>query len=195
MIVLLDNYDSFVHNLARYVCLSDEKPANVRVIRSDAITIQELKSINPRAIIMSPGPGKPDSAGVCINAAQQLNAPILGVCLGHQAIAQAYGGEITKSADPMHGKSSQITHDKSALFKGIPSPFMAGRYHSLIAKTPSPLIDCAWSEKKESMAFYHPHKPIWGVQFHPESLLTPDGLKIIQNFLVLADKFQANPCQ
>lgn len=183
MIVLLDNHDSFVYNLARYVRLACCDAHEIRVIRSDEISVDALLSLKPSAVLLSPGPKKPQSAGVCIDAVQQLNAPILGVCLGHQAISEAFGGKTTQSIEPAHGKAKEITHDKSPLFKGVPSPFMAGAYHSLISSAPAPLIPCAWSDCGEIMALRHKDKPIYGVQFHPESLLTPDGLRIIENFI------------
>lgn len=183
MIVVLDNRDSFVYNLARCLRLAGAK--NVCVVRSSSITLKELEDMNPLALILSPGPGRPQEDDICIQAVRTLgpHIPILGVCLGHQAITVAYSGHVTQAIEPMHGRALPIIHDDSALFTGIPSPFLAGRYHSLIAHVPPMLKVNAWSAHGEVMAFSHTHHPVWGVQFHPESLLTPDGLRILSNFI------------
>ncbi len=187
MILLIDNYDSFVHNLARYINKMGLEP---KVMRNDKITIEEITTLSPIAIIISAGPKAPQDAGICINLIKELGSttPILGVCLGHQAIAEAYGGKTMRSQKPTHGKSSTINHDGSDIFQNIPSPMQAGRYHSLTSDIPnsSGLIVNARSKSGEVMAIYHKIHPVFGVQFHPESVLTPDGMAIIENFITKA---------
>jgi len=185
--LVIDNYDSFVHNLARYIELAG---AEYQVVRNDAITIEQIKELNPEGIILSPGPCTPAEAGICIEAVKQFGArvPILGVCLGHQAIGEAYGGATIQSEQPIHGKSSIINHNETGIFDGIQTPLDVGRYHSLITKldTASRLEVTATLENNTIMAMQHKSHPVYGVQFHPESILTQDGLKIMQNFVQLA---------
>ena len=183
MILVMDNYDSFVETLARYV---REAGMPTRVLRNDAGTVDELLALRPTGVLLSPGPGRPQGAGIClemIRAASQI--PLLGVCLGHQALAEAYGGETVPAPTPMHGRASQIHHQGDLLFSGIASPFAAGRYHSLLGACgeDSPLEAIAWTDAGTLMGVRHRHFPHWGVQFHPESLLTPQGRVIIENFV------------
>ena len=187
MILLIDNYDSFVHNLARYV---GEIGAERRVVRNDEISVEEALALKPEAIILSPGPCGPAEAGVSValaTAAGGAGIAILGVCLGHQCIAAAYGGKVRR-AEPVHAKPSRVSHDGSALFESIPTPFTAARYHSLIADLPSdgPLRATAYSEDGTLMALAHRELPVFGVQFHPESVLTEHGHRLLANFLRLA---------
>ena len=190
MILLIDNYDSFVYNLARYV---EEIGYEYQVVRNNEISVEDIKSLSPSHIIISPGPCSPNEAGItleliekCISTAPIFSGPILGVCLGHQAIGQASGGKVIRAQNPMHGKSEFIHHDGSGLFKNMPNPFTAARYHSLIVEKGS-LPDClkitAWTKKGEIMGISHQDFPIFGVQFHPESILTTDGHQLLQNFL------------
>jgi anthranilate synthase/aminodeoxychorismate synthase-like glutamine amidotransferase len=185
MILLIDNYDSFVYNLARYVRELGDAPL---VRRHDAITIEEIRSLAPSHIIISPGPCSPKEAGISTEVVRQLGAhtPVLGVCLGHQCIGAAYGGEIVRAAQPMHGKPSRIHHSGHGLFAGIPSPFIATRYHSLViapASMPPSLAVTATSEDGEIMAVQHVQHPVYGVQFHPESVLTEHGYRLLDHFL------------
>lgn len=185
MILIIDNYDSFVYNLARYF---EELGYAQCVKRNDAITVTDIQTLQPSHIVLSPGPCSPSEAGICVELIQQLghNTPILGVCLGHQSIATAYGGHVVRSQQPMHGKASMITHDGTGLFQSLPQPLRVGRYHSLIAEEES-LPDClsitARSETGEIMAFSHLEHPVHGVQFHPESILTESGKQLLANFL------------
>jgi len=187
MYLIIDNYDSFVHNLARYFALAG---VEYDVVRNDKITIKEIKKRNPAAIILSPGPCSPDEAGICVEAIKQCGdkTPILGVCLGHQAIANAYGGTTQKSDTPIHGKSSLITHNKKGIFKSLPTPLQVGRYHSLAITLPpkSDLNTTAKLDDGTIMAMQHKTHPVYGVQFNPESILTQDGLQIIKNFVDIA---------
>lgn len=188
MILVIDNFDSFVHNLARYI---GELGRERQTIRTDEISVAEAIALRPDAIVLSPGPCGPDKAGISIplvRAAAENGIPLLGVCLGHQAVAAAFGGAILRAPRPVHGKASAIHHDGSALFNGIPSPFMAGRYHSLIAELPQggPLHLTAQTEDGVPMALAHEALPIFGVQFHPESVLTEHGHRLLGNFLDLA---------
>lgn len=189
MILLIDNYDSFVHNLARYV---GELGYARRVVRNDAIAIDEVLASAPDAIILSPGPCGPDEAGISValaRAAAEARIPLLGVCLGHQCIAAAFGGAIHRTA-PVHGKPARITHDGSGIFKSIPSPFIAARYHSLVAELApgGPLRATAHVEDGTLMALEHQDAPVFGVQFHPESVLTEHGHRLLGNFLDLASR-------
>jgi anthranilate synthase/aminodeoxychorismate synthase-like glutamine amidotransferase len=191
MILLLDNYDSFAHNLGRYLHLAGWD--DVRIVRNDRISLAEIKAAAPRAIVISPGPCTPDEAGICLDAVQHFGAeiPVLGVCLGHQVIAQAYGADIIRSA-PMHGRSSTITHDGTELFAGLPNPMAVGRYHSLILAEPrdNPAFRItARTQDNIPMALQHNTHPVYGVQFHPESILTPQGLHIIKNFKAITEKW------
>ena len=186
MILLIDNYDSFSYNLVQYIGSIE---TDIQIIRNDAKTIEEIERMKPQAIILSPGPGYPKDAGVCIEAVKKLGEriPILGVCLGHQAICEAYGAKIIHAKKLMHGKQSMIRlKEDDILFQGIPSPAPVARYHSLAADTES-LPDCleitAKTEDGEVMAVHHREYPVYGVQFHPESILTRDGMKMIENFI------------
>lgn len=189
MILLIDNYDSFVHNLARYV---GELGRKREVIRNDAASVEDILARAPDAIILSPGPCGPDEAGISValvKAAARANIPLLGVCLGHQCIAAAFGGAIRRSA-PVHGKPAQIEHDGSGLFTGIPNPFTAARYHSLVADLApgGSLRPTARATDGTLMALAHESAPIFGVQFHPESVLTEHGHRLLGNFLDLANQ-------
>jgi len=185
LILVIDNYDSFVHNLARYF---RQLGWPTEIHRNDAITTEEIASRCPAAIVISPGPGKPVDAGCSIPVIQQLGGsiPILGICLGHQAIVESFGGKVIQSGQPMHGRASEIVHQGSRLFAGVPSPFQAGRYHSLIAEKhslPRCLVATARSDDYTVMAVEHVSLPIVGLQFHPESILTDCGLQLIENFV------------
>ncbi len=183
MILIIDNYDSFVHNLARYV---RELGYETIVVRNDEKTISDLCSMKPRAIILSPGPGRPEGAGVCKELIQEMtDTPILGVCLGHQCLAEVYGGKTVPSQEPMHGRASEIEHLSEGVFLNISSPIMVGRYHSLSVALPedTELLIQAKTQDGEIMAFAHKQYPHHGVQFHPESLLTEQGKEMISNFL------------
>ena len=189
MILVIDHYDSFVETLARYV---REAGHEARIINQDAMGALEIAALNPTAIIFSPGPGGPDNTGVSVPLIKLLSGhvPMLGVCLGHLAIAAAFGGMVGRAAEPLHGKASPVTHDATPLFDGLENPFDAGRYHALIvAQLPDCLTATAHSEAREIMALEHVGAPIYGVQFHPESVLTPHGRKLISNFLKLATAF------
>lgn len=185
MILVIDNYDSFTYNLVQQM---GEIGADLTVIRNDQTTLAEIKEMAPSHIVISPGPGNPDDGGVSLDVIRELGAttPILGVCLGHQCIGQAYGGIVTRAGRLMHGKTSMIYHKHDPLFTGIPSPFEATRYHSLIVEEQT-LPDCltvtAFTEAGEIMAFRHVEHPVVGVQFHPESILTTFGPRILKNFL------------
>jgi len=188
MILVIDNFDSFVHNLARYI---GELGHERRTIRTDAITVEEAVALRPQAILLSPGPCGPDKAGISVplaRAAAENGIPLLGVCLGHQAIAAAFGGQIRRAARPVHGKPARIAHDGAGIFHGLPNPFTAARYHSLIAELPEngPLRATAFAEDGTLMALAHETLPVFGVQFHPESVLTEHGHALLANFLTLA---------
>jgi anthranilate synthase component 2 len=185
VILLLDNYDSFVWNLARYVRELGGEPL---VLRNDAVTLDEIAGLAPSHLIISPGPCTPAEAGVSVDAVRRFGPalPILGVCLGHQAIGAAYGARVVRAARPMHGKTSAVTHDGSGLFAGLPSPFAATRYHSLALERgslPEDLRVTATSEDGEIMAVRHRRHQVAGVQFHPESILTEVGHRIVGRFL------------
>ena len=185
MILLIDNYDSFVYNLARYVVDLGEL-ATVR--RHDTITVSDIEGMAPSHIIISPGPCTPAEAGVSVEAVQRLGSrvPILGVCLGHQCIGAAYGASIVRAKRPMHGKSSNIDHLGGGLFEGLPNPLVAARYHSLVIdrdSLPEVLEVVATSDDGEIMAVRHQDHPVWGVQFHPESVLTEWGYHLLHRFL------------
>ena len=197
MFLVIDNYDSFTYNLVQYIGeLSSEYPIakDILVKRNDEITLQEIKELNPKGILLSPGPGNPDQSGVCLSILKNISKdiPTLGVCLGHQALAQAFGGKVVVSKELMHGKTSKIFHEETGLFKGISNPFIATRYHSLIVESSS-LPSCfnitAYLEDSTIMAINHKkYNHIHGVQFHPESVLTQFGHKLISNFLKLTEK-------
>jgi anthranilate synthase/aminodeoxychorismate synthase-like glutamine amidotransferase len=185
MILLIDNYDSFVYNLARYVRELGEVPL---VRRHDALELDEITRLAPSHIIISPGPCSPREAGISTEVVRQLGSriPILGVCLGHQCIGAAYGGEIVRAGVPMHGKISKIHHSGAGLFSGLPNPFVATRYHSLVvapASIPAALTVTATSEDGEIMAVQHTEHPVYGVQFHPESVLTEHGYRLLDHFI------------
>jgi anthranilate synthase component 2 len=188
MILLIDNYDSFTYNLYHYIIGAGSK--EVLVKRNDQISIAEIKKLNPKAIVISPGPCSPSEAGICLEVIEKLKDqfPILGVCLGHQSIGQAFGGKMVKTY-PMHGKISDIYHHNTSVFKGLPSPFKATRYHSLIVERDS-LPDCLeiTAETKDGIIMGLKHKKfnIHGVQFHPESIASEHGHQLIANFLVIA---------
>ena len=186
MILIIDNYDSFVHNLARYV---REAGVDANVVRNDAVTVEGLVDAAPAGVILSPGPKTPREAGRCLDliAALPAETPLLGVCLGHQCLAEAFGGETVRSDDPLHGEASVIRHNGKGLFKGLPSPMLAGRYHSLVARPAAgaPLIETAWTEDGTIMGLSHHTRPWHGIQFHPESVLTPHGRMILANFLAM----------
>lgn len=185
MILLIDNYDSFVYNLARYVSELGEVPL---VLRHDAVEVEDILQLAPSHIIISPGPCSPKEAGISTDVVRRLGSriPVLGVCLGHQCIGAAYGGEIVRAAQPMHGKPSRIHHSGQGLFAGLPSPFIATRYHSLAiapASLPQSLAVTATSEDGEIMAVQHVEHPVYGLQFHPESVLTEHGYRLLDHFL------------
>ena len=186
MVLIIDNYDSFTYNLVQ--CMG-EIGADLRVFRNDQITVDEVAELSPSHIVISPGPGTPDDSGVSQDVLKQLgpSTPILGVCLGHQCIGQVYGGVVARAERLMHGKTSMIYHKGDPLFTGIPSPFEATRYHSLIVEEPLPdtLALTGFNEAGEVMALRHREYPVFGVQFHPESILTAFGPRILQNFLEL----------
>ena len=186
MILLIDNYDSFSYNLYQLI---GEVNSDIKVVRNDKITVEEISDLNPECIILSPGPGKPENAGICIDVVSHFHdkIPILGVCLGHQAICEAFGGTVSHASRLMHGKSSKISLDYDYIFKGLPNEISVGRYHSLSLVKDS-LPDCLEIISKagddgEIMAVRHKNFNVYGLQFHPESILTPDGLTIISNFL------------
>lgn len=186
MILLIDNYDSFSYNL--YQLIGSVEP-DIKVIRNDAHTIEEIEAMKLEAIILSPGPGKPEDAGVCIEAIKYFTGklPIFGVCLGHQAICEAFGGTVSYAKELMHGKQSKVYQGGiSSLFRGLGPEFKAARYHSLAARAedfPEALKVTAESDDGEIMALEHREYPVFGVQFHPESVMTPDGKKMIENFM------------
>ncbi len=188
--VIIDNYDSFTYNLYQYLGELDERPL---VFRNDRITAEEVKQLAPDRIIISPGPGNPENPayfGVCRQVILELGKtiPLLGVCLGHQGIAAAFGGSVVRSPEVMHGKTSEVFHDSSALFAGLPQPFQVMRYHSLVADKPTfpdTLIATAHTSDGIIMGLRHRDLPIYGVQFHPESIGTPAGRRLIENFIFL----------
>ena len=190
MILMIDNYDSFTYNLVQYL---GELGAEVKTVRNDAITTAEIRGLNPQGIVISPGPCTPDDAGISLDVVAELGKgfPILGVCLGHQCIGQVFGGEVVRADKVMHGKTSMMFHRGEGVFAGLPQPFEATRYHSLVLRKDS-VPDClkvtAWTEKTEGgieeiMGLKHNSLPIEGVQFHPESILTRCGHDLLQNFL------------
>ncbi len=189
MILIIDNYDSFTYNLYQALAIITDE---VKVVRNDAITIEEIKQQRPDGVILSPGPGRPEQSGICVDIIQQLgkDMPILGVCLGHQAIGIAFGGIVGRATEPLHGKDSLVFHNRSVLFKNVHLPFKAGRYHSLIVERdnfPVELVVDAEDANGNIMALSHRNFPIYGVQFHPESILTPEGVQILKNFVELCD--------
>jgi anthranilate synthase/aminodeoxychorismate synthase-like glutamine amidotransferase len=193
MLVMIDNYDSFVFNVTRYFT---ELGQTIRVFRNDAITLNALETLCPQAIILSPGPASPDQAGICLDIVTRFSGhiPILGVCLGHQCIGAGFGGQITRAAEPMHGRSSAISHAKTGLFQNLPDPLTVGRYHSLVVReTPelhAQINITARTKTGEIMALAHRQHPTWGVQFHPESVLSDHGHQIFANFIKLTQDWR-----
>jgi anthranilate synthase/aminodeoxychorismate synthase-like glutamine amidotransferase len=184
MLVMIDNYDSFTYNLVQYL---GELGAEITVFRNDQVSVEQVREMEPDYIVISPGPGEPDDGGISNEILRQLGPeiPILGVCLGHQCIAQVYGGKVTRAPRLMHGKVSNVYHNGRGVFNGVPSPFKATRYHSLIVEEPLP--DClevtAFTRDGEIMGLRHKEYPVTGVQFHPESILTEHGKRILRNFI------------
>jgi anthranilate synthase/aminodeoxychorismate synthase-like glutamine amidotransferase len=194
MILMVDNYDSFTYNLVQYVAQLGEE---VRVFRNDQIAINEIDQMAPDAIFLSPGPCSPKEAGITVEVIRAFHqrVPILGVCLGHQAIGYAFGGRIVRAERIMHGKTSPILNDGKTIFRGLPNPFIAGRYHSLIVEknsVPDCLMVTAETEEGEIMGIRHRQYPVEGIQFHPESILTPTGKRIIRNFLEMTVKMEGH---
>jgi len=188
MILVIDNYDSFTYNLVHYL---NELGAETDVYRNDAISVQEALGLKPEGVLLSPGPCTPNEAGICLDLlrAAPEDLPILGVCLGHQSIGQAFGGEVIRAKALMHGKTSPIHHTGKGVFKGLPNPFTATRYHSLSVRRetlPDVLEVTAWTDDGEVMGFQHKTRPVFGVQFHPESIATEGGHQLLANFLELA---------
>lgn len=185
MLVMIDNYDSFTFNIVQYLSQMGE---DVRVYRNDKITLHEIRKLRPEAIFLSPGPCSPREAGITVDVVREFHAsvPLMGICLGHQSIGFAFGGEIVRAERIMHGKVSPVIHDGKTLFAGLPNPFTAGRYHSLLVRSES-LPDClevsAQTAEGEIMGLRHKEYPVEGIQFHPESVLTPQGKRILRNFL------------
>ena len=187
MLLMIDNYDSFTYNLVQYF---GELGADIKVFRNDELTIGQIRKMKPERIVISPGPGRPESAGISVDIINEMagELPILGVCLGHQCIGYAYGGKIIRAKSLMHGKTSKIQHDNKELYKGIENPFEATRYHSLVIERkslPKCLEVTAQTNDNEIMGVRHKTYPLWGVQYHPESILTSAGKKILENFLKL----------
>jgi anthranilate synthase component 2 len=185
MLLMIDNYDSFTYNLVQYL---RELGEEVVVYRNDQITVAEIEKLKPERMVISPGPCTPNEAGISVSAIKHFagRLPILGVCLGHQSIGQAYGGRIVRAERLMHGKTSPVFHDGRELFAGLPDPFDATRYHSLLverASMPECLEVTAWTAEEEIMGLRHRELPVWGVQFHPESILTVNGMSMLCNFL------------
>ncbi len=189
MILVIDNYDSFTYNLVQQL---GEMGAQIEVYRNDQITLDEIRRLRPDQILISPGPGTPDDGGVSLAVIRELGptTPVLGVCLGHQCIGQAYGGIVTRAGRLMHGKTSMIYHKGDRLFTGVPNPFEATRYHSLIVQEeslPDVLTVTAFTEQGEIMGVRHKDYPVYGVQFHPESILTTYGPRLLKNFLEITE--------
>ena len=188
MLLMIDNYDSFTYNIVQYFGQLGEE---VQVFRNDRITLDEIERLHPARLVISPGPCSPEEAGLSVAAIRCFagKIPLLGVCLGHQSIGAAFGGRVVRSVTLMHGKTSPIHHDSQGLFAGLPNPFNATRYHSLVVERES-LPDCleitAWVENGEIMGLRHRSLPVWGVQFHPESILTEGGMDILRNFLEIS---------
>lgn len=193
MILIVDNYDSFTFNLVQLVAAAG---VGYEVVRNDAATVDEMLARDPDGILISPGPGRPEEAGVCLPLlARRPALPIFGVCLGHQALGAAFGGVVARAPQPRHGKTSLVRHTGTGLFEGVPNPFEATRYHSLVVEAsslPAELEPVAWSEDDGLvMAMRHRELPWWGVQFHPESVLTIAGPRLVDNFLALSAEHRA----
>jgi anthranilate synthase/aminodeoxychorismate synthase-like glutamine amidotransferase len=187
-VLLVDNYDSFTYNLYQYL---GELQAEVMVVRNDALTVDQALARDPRAVVISPGPGTPDQAGISLELIRRAagRVPLLGVCLGHQALGQAFGGRVVRAPKLMHGKTSEIHHDGRTVFAGLPQAFTATRYHSLVVAretVPDCLEVSAWTADGVVMGLRHRQHVLEGVQFHPESILTPEGPRLVENFLALA---------
>lgn len=187
MIVMIDNYDSFTYNLVQYF---GELGVRVRTFRNDAVSVDEVRRLRPSGIVISPGPGGPQDAGVSCDVIRELSGtvPLLGVCLGHQCIGHVFGARIVRAARLMHGKTSPVYHGRTGIFKGVTNPFSATRYHSLIIENrsvPACLEVIARTKENEIMGIRHRTLPVWGVQFHPESIMTAEGMQILRNFISL----------
>ena len=188
MLLVIDNYDSFTYNLVQYF---GELGADIRVYRNDEITLDEIDALKPARIVISPGPGRPEDGGITVEAIRRFGptVPLLGVCLGHQAIGMVYGGTVCRASAPIHGKTSQVSHDSKGVFRGLSNPFEAGRYHSLVisnADVPADLeVAARTTDEGIIMGVRHRTHPVHGVQFHPESVLTDEGRKVLKNFLEL----------
>jgi anthranilate synthase/aminodeoxychorismate synthase-like glutamine amidotransferase len=190
MILMIDNYDSFTYNLVQYIGQLGEE---VAVHRNDKISLDEIQALKPAAIVISPGPCTPKEAGISVDVIRRFGAtiPILGVCLGHQSIGYAFGGKVVRAERIMHGKTSQISNDGRTIFQGLPNPFVAGRYHSLLVERsslPACLEISAETEQGEIMGIRHKEYPMEGIQFHPESVLTPNGKRLLKNFLTMINE-------
>ncbi len=187
MILMIDNYDSFTYNLVQYL---GELGEDIKVFRNDKITLTKIKKLRPQKIVISPGPGRPENAGISCDVIKEFagEIPILGVCLGHQCIGYVYGGRIVNAKKLMHGKTSLVYHNQKTIFKDLPNPFEATRYHSLLVERkslPKCLEITAWTKEEEIMGLKHKDFTLWGVQFHPESILTKSGKRLLKNFLDL----------
>lgn len=193
MLLMIDNYDSFTFNIVQYLAQLGEE---VKVVRNDEIGVADIATLRPDRIVVSPGPCSPEEAGISVAAIKEYSGkiPLLGVCLGHQSIGAAFGGKVVRSVSLMHGKTSPIHHDGKELFAGLPNPFNATRYHSLVVERAS-LPDClevtAWVDNGEIMGLRHRNLPVWGVQFHPESILTEGGMELLDNFIKLSKQYPA----
>ena len=190
MILMIDNYDSFTYNLVQYL---GELGEELQVVRNDQTTVAKVRAMKPAAIVISPGPGTPREAGISNELIKTCagRIPILGVCLGHQCIGEVFGGQVVRAQRLMHGKTSPIHHNGKEIFRGLPNPFDATRYHSLLVRRdrlPSVLQITAWTKESEIMGLRHKRLPVWGVQFHPESILTKPGKELLRNFLTEAKK-------
>lgn len=193
MLVIIDNYDSFTYNIVQTIAsnfLENGEQGDIRVFRNNKITVEEISALNPDQILVSPGPCTPAKAGISIAAIKHFSGkvPLLGVCLGHQSIAEAFGGNVIRASRIMHGKTSPIYHDNKGIFAGLANPFDGMRYHSLIVEkesVPECLEVCAWTEEGEIMGLRHKELQVEGVQFHPESIMTPEGIQLLKNFITL----------
>jgi para-aminobenzoate synthetase component II len=188
MILMIDNYDSFTYNLVQYL---GELGEELVVKRNDRITVAQAKRLKPASVVISPGPGRPSDAGISNELIRAFagQVPVLGVCLGHQCIGEVFGGQVVRARRPMHGKTSKIHHAGAGILKGLPNPFEATRYHSLIVKRetlPDALAVTGWTSEREIMAMQHKRLPVYGVQFHPESILTAQGKALLKNFIGLS---------